>query len=167
MLLYILRHGTAEERGPDWPDDAMRPLTAEGKQKTRDAARGLRALEPAIGIVLTSPFTRAKQTARLLADELGIDPTRVKETMALAAGADPEAIWRAVREAGRSSGVLLVGHEPDLGRLVSWLISGDTRASIPLKKAGLACVELEAGETGPRGSLRFLLTPAQLRALAR
>ena len=39
--LYLIRHGVAEERGDAWPDDAKRPLTDEGTDRMRKAARGL------------------------------------------------------------------------------------------------------------------------------
>ena len=39
--LYLIRHGIAEERGPDWPDDGKRPLTSEGISRMKRAANGL------------------------------------------------------------------------------------------------------------------------------
>jgi len=65
--LYLVRHAVAEERGADWPDDSQRPLTAEGSKRWRREAHGLAALGARPDLILTSPFTRARQTADLLA----------------------------------------------------------------------------------------------------
>ena len=46
--LYLIRHGIAEERGDDWPDDSKRPLTAAGISRLRKEARGLIALDATI-----------------------------------------------------------------------------------------------------------------------
>ena len=76
--LYLVRHAVAEERGPAWPDDSQRPLTEEGAKRWRRQAAGLAALEARPDLILTSPFTRARQTADLLAAALmvllGITP---------------------------------------------------------------------------------------------
>ena len=41
LELYLIRHGIAEDRGDEWPDDSKRPLTADGITKLRKEARGL------------------------------------------------------------------------------------------------------------------------------
>jgi phosphohistidine phosphatase SixA len=35
LELYLVRHGIAENRGEDWPDDSKRPLTNSGIAKLR------------------------------------------------------------------------------------------------------------------------------------
>ena len=59
--LYLIRHGVAEERGSEWPDDAKRPLTDEGAMRLRKSARSLRQLEVIFDVILTSPLVRARQ----------------------------------------------------------------------------------------------------------
>ena len=74
MRIVLLRHGPAGERDPlRWPDDRERPLTDKGVTRTRQAVRGLLRLEQSVDAVLTSPLLRAEQTARVLADEGGIE----------------------------------------------------------------------------------------------
>ena len=68
--LYLIRHGLAEERGEAWPDDTKRPLTDEGMSRMRKAARGLARLGVSFDAILTSPLTRARQTAGNLLGEL-------------------------------------------------------------------------------------------------
>src|SRR5687767_6164044 len=124
MDFYVFRHGLAEESGPDWPDDEKRPLTAEGKQKTREVAAGLKVLSVMPDAIYTSPLVRARQTAEIVAKELGLLP-RVRETANLAPGASAEALFAEVREMSPSAdAILVIGHEPDLGYLVSRLATG-------------------------------------------
>ena len=70
MELYLVRHAIAGK--PDaasWPDDSERPLTEEGITRFRPAARGLATLVPDVERVLSSPWTRAWQTAEILQEE--------------------------------------------------------------------------------------------------
>ena len=67
MYVYLVRHAIAFE--PDssaWPDDRERPLTPAGQKRFRRAARGLRTLVPSVDLMLSSPLTRAWQTAEVL-----------------------------------------------------------------------------------------------------
>jgi phosphohistidine phosphatase len=139
----MLRHGAAED---DSPDDASRELTEKGERQAKAAGVALAKLGAEIDACLTSPKVRAVQTARIAAQELGVE---VEETEALRGGDfDLEELT-----AGRDE-VLLVGHEPDFSRAVQLA----TGARIDLKKGGLAVVD---------GSVLFsLLRPAQLRAIA-
>src|SRR5262249_34655973 len=91
MRLILFRHGPAGERDANrWPDDSERPLTLRGAQLTRRAAAGLARLEPGIEQVATSPFVRARETARVLADVLRIG--EVEELDALRPGGSVDAI---------------------------------------------------------------------------
>src|SRR5207249_3311762 len=72
MTLFILRHGLAVEPGTrDYPNDADRPLTAEGRSKLRQIAQAMKKLELEFDVILSSPYTRARQTAEIVADKLG------------------------------------------------------------------------------------------------
>ena len=74
MELLVIRHGVAENR-EDFEatglDDSLRPLTKEGRWKMERVAKGLRLLLPSLSLIATSPFTRARQTARIVADSDG------------------------------------------------------------------------------------------------
>ena len=109
--LYLVRHAVAEERGADWPDDSQRPLTAEGSKRWRREAHGLVALGARPDLILTSPFTRARQTADLLAAAFPKKP-KVVELPALQPGMKPRDVLRALQPEGRIASLALVGHEP-------------------------------------------------------
>src|SRR4029434_10395463 len=74
MNLYLMRHGIAVAADqPGIESDSGRPLTAKGTKRMRQAARGLRRLGVSFDTVLTSPFLRARQTAEIVAESLGLE----------------------------------------------------------------------------------------------
>jgi len=162
--LFLLRHAHAVERGdPRCPEDFERPLTLEGANRTRRAARALRALGVQPDLVITSPYLRATQTARLVASECGVPPELLREAEALLPAARPDALWRLLGEL-RAERVLCVGHAPSLGRFLSAALGTATNA-LSLKKAGAAHLTATLGPT-PRGRLVWLLPPRLLRNFA-
>lgn len=163
--MVLMRHGPAVDReargGVADPD---RPLTDEGRSRTRAAARGLGALGVRPAAVLTSPYVRAVQTAALVCDALGLPSAEVRDELLPAA--DPAALVRHL--AARSEAcILCTGHEPHLGAVMTYLVRGrdEPEPFAGLKKAGCACVDTELpGRTG--GDLVWLLPPRVLRRLA-
>src|SRR5689334_2900287 len=85
MELYFLRHGIAADTGPEDSGDAGRPLTEEGIDKLKEAARGLRRLGVRPDVLLSSPLVRARQTAEIVRKAFGIESRLVD---ALAPGCD-------------------------------------------------------------------------------
>jgi phosphohistidine phosphatase len=163
--LYLVRHAIAEQRDAmRWPDDSHRPLTPDGRERFRRAARGLRRIAPAVELVLASPYVRAWQTAELLLEETGWpEPARCP---ALAAAGTQAAVDVLQHRADRGS-VALVGHEPNLSSLASFFLAGDESAvSLELKKGGVVLLSL-SGRPAPRSALlRWSVSPKMLRSLA-
>lgn len=162
MELYILRHGIAVERGaPGYKKDSDRPLTKEGIEKMHGIADAMLAMELKFDLILSSAFTRAQQTAKIVADELDQEVTYTK--FLEPGGSALELIGEINDE--KAQRVLLVGHEPDLSRLVSVLTSGGSDAGIELKKGGLCKLTTGKLTFGRCATLNWLLTPKQLRQL--
>src|SRR5262245_9209939 len=136
MELFILRHGIADERSES-AKDRDRALTPEGREKTRAAASALRKLEVCFDVVLSSPFVRAWQTAEIIVEELECEEV-LRKCEALSAGADLKRVFEELKEISNSSSVLLVGHEPDLSRMISVLLAGSADVAVTMKKGGLA-----------------------------
>jgi phosphohistidine phosphatase len=67
LELYLIRHGVAAERGPDYPDDSKRPLTSKGVAALRREAKALNSLGVTFDLIITSPLTRTRQTADVFA----------------------------------------------------------------------------------------------------
>jgi phosphohistidine phosphatase len=162
MDIYILRHGIAVERGtPGYKKDSDRPLTKEGVEKTEQIAEAMLAFGLHFDLILSSPYARAEQTARIVARALDEEVTFTNHLMS--DGNALELVAEINDEKPQS--VLLVGHEPDLSRLISVLVTGSTDASIELKKGGLCKLTSDRLTFGQCATLNWLLTPKQLRSM--
>lgn len=162
--LYLIRHGIAEERGPEWPDDTERPLTAEGKKRLREEARGLAKLGLRLDVMLTSPLTRARQTASVLAKGLpGRCPVEFMD--ALSPGSSYRRFLHELSAHAGRERIGCVGHEPDIGEFAARLI-GASRA-LAFKKGAVCRIDLDALPPSGPGALRWLATPRLLRLIAR
>ena len=162
--LYLVRHAIAAERGPKYPDDKLRPLTPDGTKKFKQSVPALMELGVVIDFVLTSPLVRARETAQLLAAGLKPKPA-IAEVEALAPGGRHQAIIEAIKtHAKRNRRLALVGHEPDLGELAARLLGA--RGMVEFKKGGIGLIEVNGATLGGPGTLRWMLMPKALRALA-
>src|SRR5258708_2680618 len=106
MQVLVLRHGIAEDAGPGQPD-AGRSLTPEGRKKLAALLNRVAGAGVQPGLILTSPYLRAKQTARMAADALDCKKA-LRETEALAPGGSPQAVWNEVRDNRSEEQVMLV-----------------------------------------------------------
>jgi len=127
MRLVIVRHA---EAAPGEPDES-RPLTPNGLEQARVLGRRLRTELGVPEAVLSSPLRRARETAAAL--DLG-EPEPSEH---LAPGASAEGVREAV--AGRGDTVVVVGHQPDCGRIAAALGDGSEPRFPP---AGVHVVEL-------------------------
>jgi phosphohistidine phosphatase len=167
MKLYLLRHGIAEETGHGDPvRDRERRLTPEGAERVHEIARGLRRLGVKPEVILTSPLVRARQTADIVAEVLGLGD-RLEETEHLGVPPDSTALVRQISKLRpRPDAVMLVGHEPHLSEFAALLIAGTTGAALAFKKGGLARLEAPVLEAGRCATLEWLLPPRVLRRLS-
>lgn len=165
VMIYLMRHGIAADATAEM-SDADRALTADGVRKTERVAIGLQKVDVRPDLILSSPLRRAEETARLVADVLA-PQSAVELYPPLAGGFSAEDIIRGLRAHRRASQILLVGHQPDLGQLASYLLTGsENLVPLPFKKAGVAAISLASLPPRSAGSLEWFLTPGQLRAIA-
>src|SRR5258708_1790115 len=160
MDLYLVRHGIAYDPDPaQWPDDKDRPLTAEGEKRLRQVGRGLRELVPTVSVVLSSPWARAWRTAELLEKEAKWPAPVACE--ALESGRSPAEALQALQPFNGSTAVVLVGHEPNMHELASYLLTGDMgHAQLEFRKGSVAYLGLGQGSPRPVAArLLCLLTP--------
>jgi phosphohistidine phosphatase len=158
MKLYLVRHAIAAERDTErWRHDSERPLTSQGVKRFRRVARALRQLAPVVQVTLSSRAVRAWDTAGLLRDEAGWPaPLPFRP---LWDAHSPQDIVMALAPVREAASVALVGHEPTMGELASYLLTGDAgRLSIDWKKGGVMCLECPALEPGA-AQLRWALPP--------
>jgi phosphohistidine phosphatase len=167
MKICLLRHAKAEPAvSENLETDAARVLTPEGTRKMRQIAAGMKAMDLTFDLILSSPFARARQTAEIAAQVLGLSD-RLKFTENLTTVAQPSDIVAEICERYRATpSLLLVGHEPFLGQLASLLLTGQDILGVDFKKAGLLALSVEELKRGRCAVLDWFLTPKQLAALA-
>ncbi len=167
MKLYLLRHGIAADlEEADCSRDADRPLTPKGKRRVRAIAAALKRLGVKPGLILTSPYLRARQTAGIVAEILGAKG-RLRLCSHLTPGGNARRLIEFIQEAEPEAGaVLLVGHEPYLSSLASWLVTGSPSSTLTLKKGGVCLLNVSELTPGRCATLEWLLTPRQMRLMA-
>jgi phosphohistidine phosphatase len=155
--LYLIRHADAKALGENGiTNDDERPLTDEGEAQTRRLGTGFHARGLRLGALLSSPLLRAKQTAEGILKHWPEFAPTVQVCEELTPNEKAKKLARFLRALGTSS-VGLVGHMPDLGEFMGWLI-GSRKANIAFAKAGVALVQCEDVRKG-KGRLEWLLTP--------
>jgi phosphohistidine phosphatase len=130
MRLYLVRHA---EAAPGEPDE-LRALTSEGRRQARELGARLAAGEPTPELVLTSPLLRARETGNEVARATG---ARLEPDDRLEPGATTAELREAV--AGRAGTVVVVGHQPDCGRIAAELTGGPEPA---FPAAGMVAIDL-------------------------
>lgn len=162
MDCILMRHGIAAEPESWTGSDETRPLTVQGKKKVRQAAAGLAAMGLAPTHLLSSPLTRAKETAKLLRTVL-CPSLPLIECEQLVPGSSPHQLAAVLADLPAEAVVLCVGHEPLMGRAASYLLTGQLLDSFPMKKAGAAFIHFDGNVAAGQGLLRWWCQPSQLR----
>jgi phosphohistidine phosphatase len=168
MHLLVVRHAIAEDKrefARTGRDDAERPLTADGKRQMRQVVKGMRRIVESIDVLAASPLVRAAQTAALIANEY--DGMSVSTVPSLAPESAPAAFATWLRTQRDAEVVAAVGHDPHLGVLITWLMTGSRDSHVTLEKGGACMLEIE-GQRGARSAtLEWSLTPEVLKRLSR
>lgn len=139
-----MRHADAGAARKSAATDAARRLTANGTRAARLRAGELKRHIPAFDAILTSPLARAAETAAIVARAYRRKPV----TLSALAPAQPRAqLVHGLRQV-QACAILAVGHEPDLGRLASWLLAGRQRPFMALAKAGCCALSLRQWRAG-------------------
>jgi phosphohistidine phosphatase len=166
MDILIVRHAISMDRTEAMTLgmlDRDRPLTQRGRARMKRAARGIAALVPGVGTLITSPLRRAVQTAEILARPYkGLTAV---QSDTLLPEADPAGLAELFAETPVEATALVVGHEPHLSGWISWCLCGEARSVLALKKGGACLLRFEAAPGPARGRLLWLSTPSVLRRL--
>ena len=168
MNLYLVRHGIAQPLGQknDFADES-RTLTAQGRDRMREVAKGIRKLGIRLDLIITSPLARAVETAQIIAETLGLDETMVEFSDNLAPGGSFDELFAEIKQQKRTESLALVGHQPSIGSLAGRIIAGDSSLALPLKKGGMCCINITETVPSYRGNLVWALTPKQLRLIGK
>jgi len=158
MILYVLRHAEAVE-GSDTLQDGWRYLTDKGRAVAEKISSGIAKNGPKTRLTITSPLTRAVQTAEIAAQKA----CRRNEIVAsglLLPEADVSELIKYLNGCGKADRVMLVGHEPQLGSLVAALL-GRPDGSVSLKKSSCVALKLEPGRDGKPADFLWYLAPGR------
>lgn len=154
MILYFLRHGLAFDREQWQKSDDLRPLTSKGMKNMVRQAEFMRGLKLKLQVIITSPLTRAFQTADIVAKKLDLHHELVQDER-LGPGFDIDRLVEVLKDHPDAQQVMLVGHEPDFSVTISALVGG---GSLVLKKGALARVDIISQEP-LQGDLVWLIPP--------
>jgi phosphohistidine phosphatase len=159
MDVYLLRHGKAEDHSADGTDRS-RKLTPEGVEAMMEEVPGIKNMVKKIDYVLTSPYPRAMETARIAASAFGLEK-KVEELDGLSAPDAGREVTARINELPVNSAVMLVGHSPLLGELIEYLTGSPE--GFNLKKGGLCKISFPKKPERGKGKFEWLLKPRDLK----
>jgi phosphohistidine phosphatase len=164
VILYLIRHGEALPSGGSILSDADRPLSGRGEEDARMLGRLLSRTAPAISAILSSPLLRAQQTSGLIREALaGVPAVTVSEH--LAPGFRSRTLYEELLRNGESATIVCVGHQPDIGNFIAYLIDVPPHGAVAMPAGAIARVAVGGGNPPEDSQLEWLLTPALLRGL--
>ena len=165
MDCLLFRHGIACD-SKDWQgSDQDRPLTEKGRLRARQSSKGLLALGLIPTHILSSPLTRARETAKILQSVIPSAPP-LRICPELKPEVAPRALMSLLDKLPSDAVVVCVGHEPHLSTTAGILLTGKLCNGLSLKKAGACLLHCEGSVRPSGGRLEWWLTASQLRALA-
>jgi phosphohistidine phosphatase len=167
MKLLVIRHAIAEDKDEfarTGKDDRERPLTKEGRAKMRKTAGGLRMLVDHVDVLASSSLVRAIETAEIIRPAFG--GIAFSQIAALEPDKPVADVLEWLRMQPDGATVAIVGHEPQLGVLVSWLLTGQERSFVKLRKGSATLLQFAQNIEAGAATLLWTLKPSQLRDLA-
>lgn len=149
MKLYFLRHAEAVDSAAS---DHDRQLTPRGSARTATAAQVMVKLDIRPMIIYASPRVRARQTAEIVAEALGVSVTVDDAVNFNFSAAAAESLLRGLSD---GDDVMFVGHEPSMSSALRQI----TGADVVMKKGGLARVDVNVPAAPLQGQLVWLIAP--------
>jgi phosphohistidine phosphatase len=160
MILYVMRHAEAVE-GSDTLQDEWRYLTEKGRSVAEKTSSSIAKIGPKPRLIITSPLTRAVQTAEIAAEKACRKNVVVASGLLLP-GADISELVAHLKGCRDAKRVMLVGHEPQLGSLVARLLGREGEA-ISLKKGACVALELDPDTDDKPAGFLWYLVPGKKR----
>lgn len=161
MEIYLMQHGPALPKEQD-PEEGLGP---EGKERIHASGQALKKMGVTFDAVLSSPKKRSKETAAIVAEQVGFPLERIIETRDVKAMAPPEDTVQALSEVSGAQRVLIAGHLPSVAEVASFLLTEGSKAAVQFEMGGCCCIDVDELPTHS-GRLRWYLTPAQLELIA-
>lgn len=162
MTLYLMRHGIAEDSAPSGGDPERR-LTERGTLRTATVAKGLKRLGLEFDRIITSPFVRARQTAEIVARVTGYEGELLLDPRLVPFGT-LEAFADLLAEHSDSRHLMLTGHEPNIGTVISGLVA-ESSLDIDVRKGSVTAIEVRRTRRPAAGTLLWTITPTLFERL--
>lgn len=161
MQVYLMQHGPALPKDQD-PEEGLSP---EGRERVRASGLALKKMGVCLDMILSSPKKRSRETASIVAREVGVSPEKIVETAQVKAMTPAEETVRALAELAGAQSVLIAGHLPSVAETASFLLTKGPGAAVQFEMGGCCCIEVDELPTHS-GRLKWHLTPDQLKMIA-
>jgi phosphohistidine phosphatase len=161
MEIYLMQHGPALPKDQD-PEEG---LGSEGKERIHAGGKALKKMGVTFDAILSSPKKRSKDTAAIVAEQVGFPLEKIIETKNVKAMAPPEDTVQALSELSGAQRVLIAGHLPSVAEVASFLLTEGSKAAVQFEMGGCCRIDVDELPTHS-GRLRWYLTPAQLELIA-
>jgi len=161
MEIYLMQHGPALSKEQD-PDEGLAP---EGEARIHASGKALKRLGVSFDAILSSPKKRSRQTAAIVAKEVGFSIEKIIETKKVKAMTPPEETVVALSELVGVSRVLVAGHLPSVAEVASFLLTKGSKAAVQFEMGGCCRIDVEKLPTH-EGRLRWYMVPEQLKLIA-
>ncbi len=157
MALYLVQHGKNLPKDQD-PEQSLSP---EGSEESHLVARAASKLSPTLRLIQHSPKTRARQTAEIFADHLSPEQG-VQEREGIKALDDVTLVAEELQD---DRDLMLVGHQPFMGRLATYLAAGyQEPAVVAFQNSGI--VRMDRDEDSGTWYISWTLLPSVLRQIS-
>jgi phosphohistidine phosphatase len=165
MVIYFLRHANAGQKHFSSAEkDEKRPIDKVGEEQSHDVGRALAALGVTVKVIISSPLTRAMQTAAIVSQELGHEEKVVADD-ALRPEATFEQFKALMNRHKDKLAIMVVGHDPSMSEFVNRVLSGGAPlAVVEMKKCGVAKVEKDLHR---QAVLRWCMPPKVVQRIQR
>jgi phosphohistidine phosphatase len=161
MEIYLMQHGSALSKEQD-PEEGLNP---DGKARIHASGKALKRMGISFDVILSSPKKRSKQTASIVAEEVGFPSDKIIQTEKVKALTPPEETLAILAEYSGHQRVLIAGHLPSVAEVASLLLTKGPKVTVEFERGGCCRIDVE-DLTTHAGHLKWYLTPEQLALLA-
>ena len=161
MEIYLMQHGPALPKEQD-PDEGLSP---DGEARIHASGKALKKMGVTFDVILSSPKKRSRQTAAIVAEEVGFPPEKIMDTEKVKAMTPPEETIKTLTEHAGKERILIAGHLPSVAEVASFLLTEGSKALVEFEMGGCCRIDVEDLPTHS-GHLRWYITPEQLKLIA-
>ena len=161
MEIYLMQHGSALPKEQD-PEEGLSP---DGTASIHASGKALKKMGISFDAILASPKKRSKQTALIIAEEVGFPLDRIIQTEKVKALTPPEETLATLTEYSGKQRILIAGHLPSVAEVASLLLTKGPKVTVAFERGGCCRIDVEDLATHV-GHLKWYLTPNQLALLA-